>query len=164
MSQVAHQCTEDDIRECRSTSSPPKGVKRPFHTCVSQAKPGCNAPSVQIIPGDDFANAFVTAAMLNDRTPQKVFMLYANHNGPDIPQFDNMSVMEIRRQLTDSLWQKQSGAWCGLHALNFLRSPGTEIHTRKDVHDFQAQLQAENQTIGNLNALHKDMVLKDGWI
>ena len=68
--------------------------------------------------------------------------------------------MEIRRQLTDSS-AKQSGAWCGLHALNFLRSPGTEIHTRKDAR-LSAQLQAENQTIGPYH--HKDMVLKDGWI
>lgn len=169
MSDIATPCTEADLRDIKSTSSPAKSsIKRPAdHQHLSQVKtlrlP--DAPSVQIIPNDDFAHAVTTAAtVFNKLVPIQVFFVYANEHGPDILQFENKTILEIRQELSDLLWEKQTGAWCGLHSLNFLRRPGDARHTPTHMHEFQEVLQNENQAIGNLAAVHQDMVLPNGWI
>jgi hypothetical protein len=170
MSDVAIPCTEADIRDIKSTSSPVKSsTKR--HADQQNALPIKkafrlpDAPPVQIIPNDDFGDALmIGATAFNKLVPIQVFFVYANEHGPDILQFENRSILEIRQELTDLLWERQTGAWCGLHSLNFLRMPGDARHTPAQLHQFQEVLQNENQAIGNLAAVHQDMVLANGWI
>jgi len=169
ISDVATRCTEADLRDIKSTSSPSNSsIKRPANQQHSPRIKNIrlpNAPSVQIIPTDDFADALTIAAtVLNKLVPIKVFFVYENDFGPKILQYENKSNLEIRRELTDLLWEGQVGGWCGLHSLNFLRRPGDARHTAAHMHEFQKILQKENDAIGNLTAVHKDMVLPDGWI
>lgn len=169
MSDVAVPCTEADLRDIKSTSSPVKSsIKRPAdqqNALPIKAFRLPDAPPVQIIPNDDFADALMIAATaFNKLVPIQVFFVYANEQGPDILQFENKSILEIRQELTDLLWERQTGAWCGLHSLNFLRRPGDARHIAAQMHEFQEVLQNENQAIGNLADVHQDMVLAKGWI
>lgn len=169
MSDVAVPCTEADLLDIKSTSSPVKSsIKRPAdqqNALPSKAFRLPDSPPVQIIPDADFSNALMIAATaLNKLLPRQVFFVYPNEHGPEILQFENMSILEIRQQLTDLLWERQTGAWCGLHSLNFLRMPGDARHTPDQLHKFQEVLQNENQAIGNLADVHEDMVLENGWI
>jgi hypothetical protein len=169
MSDVAVSCTEADLRDIKSTSSPLKSsIKRPAdqqNALPIKAVRLPPAPPVQIIPNDNFADAVVIAATaFNKLVPLQVFFVYANQLGPGVPQFENKSILQIRQQLTDLLWERQTGAWCGLHSLNFLRRPGDARHTTANMHEFQAALQNEIAATGNLAAVHKDMVLSNGWL
>jgi hypothetical protein len=169
MSEIATPCTEADLRDITSTSSPSKSsIKRPAdHQHSSQIKvfrlP--DAPPVQIIPTDEFADALTIAAtVFNKLIPSHVFFVYASEHGPDILEFENKTIMKIRHELSDLLWERQTGAWCGLHSLNFLRRPGDARYTPADMHDFQEVLKNENQVIGHLASLHQNMILPNGWI
>jgi hypothetical protein len=170
MTDVAVPCTKADLRDIKTTSSPVKSsIKRSADQQnalpIKKAFRPPDAPPVQIVPNDDFADALMIAATaFNKLVPIQVFFVYANQHGPDILQFENKSMLEIRQELTDLLWERQTGAWCGLHSLNFLRMPVDARHTPAQLHQFQEVLQNENQAIGNLAAVHQDMVLANGWL
>lgn len=171
MADIAVPCIEADIREFKSTSSPSptsKAVKRHLDTQLPPAvKSIClsTVPPVEIIATGNFAHALYTATtMFNCLPPELVFFVYPNAHGPEILHFNKKSVLEIRQYLKDNLWESQTGGWCGLHSLNFLRCAGTTKHTCCDMYNLQKELQKEYMVTGNLADAHTDMVMQNGWI
>lgn len=168
MSDVATPCTEADLQDLKSTSSPVKSSMKPpvEHHYPSQVKafrlPDAPAPPVQLVPGDNFADALLVAAMVfNKLVPSRVFFVYGNEL---VLHFEDKTILEIRQKLSDFLWERQERAWCGLHSLNSLRSDRDPRRTPGEMQEFQKVLQNENRAIGNLAGVHKDMVLPNGWM